>query len=202
MTGPLELCGDCNLLYAAGRRISRRSGGTVLISLGQPDRKPWIETAGGIPQGRGGGRASAALPLLDDVTTSPASRRLASARRSCQKMNRILREALKMRGASYGSRERSEVFQSGSQDAEYHGPVDFLVGMNGYVSESYGSFHASSEIPGNHSEPFQLLKCFCHGGGCGEIRIGDNMGGEIDANLNSTLQIDADNILEIPIVQQ
>ena len=32
------------------------------------------------PSGRGGGRASAALPLLDDVTTSPASRRLASAR--------------------------------------------------------------------------------------------------------------------------
>src|SRR5512139_2938937 len=32
------------------------------------------------PAGRGGGRASAALPLLDDVTTSPASRRLASAR--------------------------------------------------------------------------------------------------------------------------
>src|SRR2546428_9043969 len=32
------------------------------------------------PTGRGGGRASAALPLLDDVTTSPASRRLASAR--------------------------------------------------------------------------------------------------------------------------
>ena len=31
-------------------------------------------------QSRGGGRASAALPLLDDVTTSPASRRLASAR--------------------------------------------------------------------------------------------------------------------------
>src|SRR5438132_537651 len=31
-------------------------------------------------EGRGGGRASAALPLLDDVTTSPASRRLASAR--------------------------------------------------------------------------------------------------------------------------
>src|SRR5881396_542669 len=30
--------------------------------------------------GRGGGRASAALPLLDDVSTSPASRRLASAR--------------------------------------------------------------------------------------------------------------------------
>src|SRR3989442_9884031 len=32
------------------------------------------------PTGRGGGRASASLPLLDDVTTSPASRRLASAR--------------------------------------------------------------------------------------------------------------------------
>src|SRR5207249_2582347 len=32
------------------------------------------------PEGRGGGRASAALPLLDDATTSPASRRLASAR--------------------------------------------------------------------------------------------------------------------------
>src|SRR5207249_10346731 len=32
------------------------------------------------PGGRGGGRASAALPLVDDVTTSPASRRLASAR--------------------------------------------------------------------------------------------------------------------------
>src|SRR5438874_13178462 len=32
------------------------------------------------PEGRGGGRASAALPLLDDITTSPASRRLASAR--------------------------------------------------------------------------------------------------------------------------
>jgi A/G-specific adenine glycosylase len=32
------------------------------------------------PAGRGGGRASAALPLLDDVTTSPASWRLASAR--------------------------------------------------------------------------------------------------------------------------
>ena len=32
------------------------------------------------PEGRGGGRASAALPLLDDDTTSPASRRLASAR--------------------------------------------------------------------------------------------------------------------------
>jgi hypothetical protein len=32
------------------------------------------------PKGRGGGRASAALPLLDDVTTLPASRRLASAR--------------------------------------------------------------------------------------------------------------------------
>src|SRR5438552_11267098 len=36
--------------------------------------------AGRSPEGRGGGRASAALPLLDDVTTSPASRRLASAR--------------------------------------------------------------------------------------------------------------------------
>jgi len=32
------------------------------------------------PFGRGGGRAFAALPLLDDVTASPASRRLASAR--------------------------------------------------------------------------------------------------------------------------
>src|SRR5438093_11461947 len=31
------------------------------------------------PAGRGGGQASAALPLLDYVTTSPASRRLASA---------------------------------------------------------------------------------------------------------------------------
>src|SRR5436190_20801039 len=30
-------------------------------------------------RGRGGGRASPALPLLDDATTSPASRRLASA---------------------------------------------------------------------------------------------------------------------------
>ena len=36
--------------------------------------------AGRSPEGRGGGRASAALPLLDDDTTSPASRRLASAR--------------------------------------------------------------------------------------------------------------------------
>src|SRR5438552_9881411 len=36
--------------------------------------------AGRRPEGRGGGRASAALPLLDDATTSPASRRLASAR--------------------------------------------------------------------------------------------------------------------------
>jgi hypothetical protein len=117
-------------------------------------------------------------------------------------MNLVLRETLKVRGAGYGGRERSEVFHSGSQDAEYHGPVDFLVGMNGYVSESYGAFHARSEIHGNHSEPFQLLKCFGHGGGCGEIRIGDNVGGEIDANLDSTLQIDADNILEIPIVQQ
>src|SRR5881396_2088754 len=36
--------------------------------------------AGRSPEGRGGGRASAALPLLDDATTSPASRRLASAR--------------------------------------------------------------------------------------------------------------------------
>jgi hypothetical protein len=32
------------------------------------------------PKGRGGGRASALLPLLDDVPASPASRRLASAR--------------------------------------------------------------------------------------------------------------------------
>src|SRR5205809_6901011 len=33
------------------------------------------------PAGRGGeGRVSAALPILDDITTSPASRRLASAR--------------------------------------------------------------------------------------------------------------------------
>ena len=32
------------------------------------------------PAGRGGGLASAALPILDDVTTSPASRRLAYAR--------------------------------------------------------------------------------------------------------------------------
>src|SRR5881296_3062692 len=36
--------------------------------------------AGRSPEGRGGGRASAALPLLDDATTLPASRRLASAR--------------------------------------------------------------------------------------------------------------------------
>src|SRR5436309_6445361 len=36
--------------------------------------------AGRSPEGRGGGRASPALPLLDDATTSPASRRLASAR--------------------------------------------------------------------------------------------------------------------------
>ena len=36
--------------------------------------------AGRSPEGRGGGRVSAALPLLDDDTTSPASRRLASAR--------------------------------------------------------------------------------------------------------------------------
>src|SRR5207237_1933443 len=37
--------------------------------------------AGRSPEGRGGeGRVSAVLPLLDDATTSPASRRLASAR--------------------------------------------------------------------------------------------------------------------------
>jgi hypothetical protein len=40
-----------------------------------------LATLGGRnPAGRGGGRASAALPLLDDVITSPASRRLADAR--------------------------------------------------------------------------------------------------------------------------
>jgi hypothetical protein len=38
------------------------------------------EPAGRSPEGRGGGRASASLPLLDDDTASPASRRLASAR--------------------------------------------------------------------------------------------------------------------------
>jgi hypothetical protein len=32
------------------------------------------------PKGRGGGQASALLPLLDDDTASPASLRLASAR--------------------------------------------------------------------------------------------------------------------------
>jgi len=36
--------------------------------------------AGRSPKGRGGGRASAALALLDHGTASPASRRLASAR--------------------------------------------------------------------------------------------------------------------------
>jgi len=33
-----------------------------------------------LPAGRSGGQASALLPLLDDDTASPASRRLASAR--------------------------------------------------------------------------------------------------------------------------
>jgi hypothetical protein len=42
---------------------------------------PTLNTSKGRnPAGRGGGRASAALPLLDDVTASPPSRRLASAR--------------------------------------------------------------------------------------------------------------------------
>jgi hypothetical protein len=36
--------------------------------------------AGRSPKGRGGGRASAVLALLDDVIASPALRRLASAR--------------------------------------------------------------------------------------------------------------------------
>ena len=39
-----------------------------------------MKSAGRQPPGRGGGRASAVLPILDDVTTSPTSRRLASAR--------------------------------------------------------------------------------------------------------------------------
>jgi len=38
--------------------------------------------AGRSPKGRGGGRASAWLPLFDDGTASPALRRLASARRA------------------------------------------------------------------------------------------------------------------------
>src|SRR5438093_163786 len=51
------------------------------------------------PTGRGGGRASAALPLLDDVTTSPASRRLASARPAlAPKCQLILARALSLLG--------------------------------------------------------------------------------------------------------
>src|SRR4030042_844116 len=49
------------------------------------------------PTGRGGGRASAALPLLDDVPTSPASRRLASARTAlAPKCKLIFSQALRM----------------------------------------------------------------------------------------------------------
>jgi hypothetical protein len=50
--------------------------------------------------GRGDGRASAALPLLEDVVPSPASRRLASARPAlAPKCQLILARALSIRFA-------------------------------------------------------------------------------------------------------
>src|SRR5947199_2900182 len=58
---------------ARGVKCVPRSAGAVCKERATPP-------AGRSPEGRGGGRASALLPLLDDATTSPASRRLASAR--------------------------------------------------------------------------------------------------------------------------
>src|SRR5437762_12423290 len=55
------------------------------------------------PAGRGGERASAALPLLDDITTSPASRRLASARPAlAPKCQLILARTLRARASFFG----------------------------------------------------------------------------------------------------
>ena len=66
----------CTLLLAP--RPAGKARATSIPGVVYKERA--TQPAGRSPKGYGGGRASAALPLLDDVTTSPASRRLASAR--------------------------------------------------------------------------------------------------------------------------
>jgi hypothetical protein len=65
---------------------------------------PTLNTSKGRnPAGRGGGRASAALPLLDDVTASPPSRRLASARPAlAPKCQLIFARTLRWEGVQNG----------------------------------------------------------------------------------------------------
>jgi len=67
-----------NLAFCCGRR--RNSNIMPDACQARPNMPQIKILSGRNPLGRGGGRASAALPLLDDVATSPASRRLASAR--------------------------------------------------------------------------------------------------------------------------
>ena len=87
--------------------------------------------AGRSPEGRGGGRASAALPLLDDDTTSPASRRLASARPAlapkCKRYSLTdpnLRKLVSKRLLDFGTRIQESVCECLLYDTLYERMLD------------------------------------------------------------------------------
>jgi hypothetical protein len=67
---------ECNIMFGACRPRGSMARSNML--------------RGRSPSGHGGGRASAAMPLLDDVATSPASRRIASARQAPAPKSRLI----------------------------------------------------------------------------------------------------------------
>src|SRR2546428_10470092 len=100
------------------------------------------------PTGRGGGRASAALPLLDDVTTSPASRRLASARPAlAPKCQLILARTLRL-----------GVFVS---SMKFRGICHSPKGAHGWRP-----YRISESIVSLSSDATNLRPALCRGGTC------------------------------------
>lgn len=103
---------------------------------------------------------------------------------------------------SDGFSELFEVVKVMTANLKDDRPIDVLITMDGDVSESYRLHHALSKRGADDLELFQDLEILGHCRWRSRFSISYEMCGEVDAELDSPLEVQGDDILQVRIARE
>lgn len=96
----------------------------------------------------------------------------------------------------------AEIVQVATADLIDNIPIDALVAVHREVPESHSLLHAICQGRTDSLQPIEGIEVLRHRRGRRHVGVPDEMGGHIDGKLDSPLEIERDNVLQIRVLRQ
>lgn len=95
-----------------------------------------------------------------------------------------------------------KVCEVAGEDVGYDVPIDVRVVMNKNIAEGNGFLQACRNLRGDNSQLCEAFKTFPHRTGDRQLRLTDDVRGNIHTGLHGTFQIQRNNVLKIVVHPQ